>query len=49
MKKVKEKDYEKEITIYYDCIPNRGIGFYFQKLQVELGGSPHLYSKYSFK
>ncbi len=49
MKQVKDKDYEKEISTYYDWIPNRGMGFYFQKLQVELGGTPHLYSKYRIK
>jgi len=49
MKFVKDKDYEKEISTYYDWIPNRGMGFYFQKLQVELGGTPHLYSRYTIK
>lgn len=49
MKRVKDKDYEKEISTYYDWIPNRGMGFYFQKLQVELGGTPHLYSRYAIK
>jgi hypothetical protein len=49
MKLVKDKDYEKEISTYYDWIPNRGMGFYFQKLQVELGGTPHLYSRYTIK
>jgi hypothetical protein len=49
MKLVKEKDYEKDVSIFYDWIPNRGMGFYFQKLQVELGGTPHLYSRYTIK
>jgi len=49
MKLVQEKDYEKEISIYYDWTPNRGMGFYFQKLQIELGGTPHLYSRYRIK
>jgi hypothetical protein len=25
------------------------MGFYFQKLQVELGGTPHLHSRYTIK
>jgi len=50
MKLVKEKDYEKEISFYFfDRIPSRGMGFYFQKLQVELGGTPHLFSKFTIK
>lgn len=49
IKLVKDKDYEKEISTYYDWIPNRGMGFYFQKLQVELGGTPHLHSRYTIK
>jgi hypothetical protein len=49
IKLIEDKDYEKEISIYYDRIPNRGMGFYFQKLQVELGGTPHVYSMYSIK
>jgi hypothetical protein len=49
MKLVKDKEYEKEISNYYDWIPNKGMGFYFQKLQVELGGTPHLYSRFTIK
>lgn len=49
MKLVNEKDYEKELSTYFDWIPNRGMGFYFQKLQIELGGTPHLYSRYTIK
>ncbi len=49
LKLLKDKDYEKEISTYYDWIPNKGMGFYFQKLQVELGGTPHLYSRYTIK
>jgi hypothetical protein len=49
MKLVKEKDYEKDVSIYYDWIPNRGIGFYFQKLQIELGGTPRIFSRYTIK
>ena len=41
---------EKEISFYFfDRIPSRGMGFYFQKLQVELGGTPHLFSKFTIK
>jgi hypothetical protein len=43
---VEKTGYEKEIASFYDRIPNRGMGFYFQKLQVELGGTPRLYSIY---
>jgi len=49
MKLLQDKEYEKEISTYYDWIPNKGMGFYFQKLQVELGGTPHLYSRYTIK
>jgi len=49
IKRVKDNDYEKEISTYCDWIPNRGMGFYFQKLQVELGGTPHLYSRFTLK
>ena len=49
MKLVKEKDYEKDVSIYYDWIPNRGMGFYFQKLQIELGGTPRIFSRYTIK
>lgn len=47
MNLVVKKNYEKEMASLYDWIPNRGMGFYFQKLQVELGGTPHLYSRYT--
>lgn len=46
---VKSKGYEKDIAIYYDWVPNRGMGYYFQKLQIELGGTPHLYSQYTLE
>ena len=49
MKLVKEKDYEKDVSIFYDWIPNRGMGFYFQKLQIELGGTPRIFSRYTIK
>ena len=51
MKLVKDKNYEKEMTTnhYYDWIPSRGMGFYFQKLQIELGGTPHSYSLYTIE
>jgi hypothetical protein len=49
MQLIMDKDYEKEISTYYDWIPNRGMGFYFQKLQIELGGTPHIYSRYTIK
>jgi hypothetical protein len=31
----------------YDWIPNRGMGYYFQRLQIELLGTPHSYSMYT--
>jgi hypothetical protein len=43
----KKNNFVKEISSYYDWIPSRGMGFYFQKLQVELGGTPHFYSRYT--
>ena len=49
IKLTQDKNYEKEISTYYDWIANRGMGFYFQKLQVELGGTAHLYSRYTIK
>jgi hypothetical protein len=49
MKLVTEKEYEKEVSIYYEWIPSRGMGFYFQKLQIELGGTPHFYSTFTVK
>ncbi|MEZ4804466.1 MAG: hypothetical protein R2852_02985 [Bacteroidia bacterium] len=49
MKQVFDKSYLKELAIYYDWIPNRGMGMYFLKLQVELGGTPHLYSRYTIQ
>jgi hypothetical protein len=49
IKAVEKTGYEKEIASFYDWIPNRGMGFYFQKLQVELGGTPHLYSRYTIE
>ena len=49
MKLIKDKDYEKEMATYYDWIESRGLGFYFQELQIELGGTPHLYSLYTIE
>lgn len=40
-----EKKYVQNITnVYPDWMPNRGMGFYFPKLQIELGGTPHIIS-----
>lgn len=49
IKCVQSKDYEKITLLYQNWIPNKGMGFYFQKLQVELGGTPGLYSRYTLK
>ncbi|SFD24031.1 hypothetical protein SAMN05518672_1011206 [Chitinophaga sp. CF118] len=35
------------ITVYKEWIPNRGMGFYFPKLQMELYGTPMLYAIYN--
>jgi hypothetical protein len=48
-KLLQEKEYSKTLAIYYDWIPNKGMGYYFEQLQVELGGSPHMYSMYTIK
>lgn len=42
-------NYANKISTSYDWIQNRGMGFYFQKLQIELGGTPHLWSVYVIK
>jgi len=43
-----EKNYTKDIIkIYTEWIPNRGMGFYFPKLQMELYGTPMLYAIYN--
>jgi hypothetical protein len=46
---IKEKNYGNEMSKIYDWIPNRGMGFYFEKLQVELGGTPHFFSRFVVK
>ena len=40
MKLVAEKKYEIELSSFFDWTPNKGMGYYFPSLQVELGGSP---------
>lgn len=43
----KEKEYSKNITkVYPEWIPNKGMGLYFKKLKMELGGTPRPYSFY---
>lgn len=45
-----EKNYTKDIIkIYPDWIPNRGMGFYFSKLKMELYGTPRLYAIFNVK
>jgi hypothetical protein len=40
-----EKAYTREITkVYPNWVPNRGMGFYFPKLKMELYGTPRLYA-----
>jgi len=46
---IKEKNYATEMSKKYDWIPNRGMGYYFLKLQVEFGGTPHFFSRYVVK
>lgn len=41
----RDKEYSKEvIKVYPEWIPNRGMGFYFPKLRMELYGTPSLYA-----
>ena len=41
----KQKKYQQNIIkLYPEWIPNRGMGFYFPKLHMELYGTPHLYA-----
>lgn len=43
----KEKEYSKKIIkIYTEWTPNKGMGFYFKKLKIELYGTPKPYSFY---
>jgi hypothetical protein len=40
-----KKNYDRDITnVYPDYIPNRGMGYYFPKLKMELYGTPRLYA-----
>lgn len=44
------KEYTKKITNRYpNWTPNRGMGFFFPKLQMELGGTPSLYAVFKVK
>jgi hypothetical protein len=44
------KNYTKDIiNVYKEWIPNRGMGFYFPKLQMELYGTPMLYAIYNVR
>lgn len=43
-----DKEYMQNITnVYPDWIPSRGMGFYFPKVQIELGGTPHAISYFT--
>jgi hypothetical protein len=43
----KEKNYSRDIVkVYSDWIPDRGMGYYFKKLRMELYGTPHLYAMF---
>jgi hypothetical protein len=44
---IREEDYVHSMYSMYDWIPNRGMGYYFQRLQIELLGTPHSYSMYT--
>jgi hypothetical protein len=45
LKVLADKKYVREITkVYKEWIPNRGMGFYFPKLKMELYGTPSLYA-----
>jgi hypothetical protein len=46
----KQKKYVEEITIVYpENSPNRGMGYYFSKLRMELYGTPSQYAYYKIK
>jgi len=50
LKLIDQKDYRKNIIkVYPDWVPNRGMGFYFKKLNIELDGTPHYFSKFELK
>lgn len=42
-----KKYYQKIVKVYKDWIPSRGMGHYFPKLNIELGGTPHGYPYYT--
>lgn len=44
---IREKDYTGGITRVYQYSYNRGMGYYFPKLDMELYGTPHLYACFS--
>jgi hypothetical protein len=45
-----EKNYDRDIiSVYPKWIPNRGMGFYFPDLQMELAGTPGGYSIFKIK
>lgn len=47
LKVVNEKKYTQDITkVYKEWTPNRGMGFYFHKLKMELYGTPMPYAVY---
>jgi hypothetical protein len=46
---VEKKEYEKTVSFYYNWIPNKGMGFYFHLLQVELDGTPQPFSMFTIQ
>lgn len=44
---VEKKEYTRNITKVYSYTYNRGMGYYFPKLDMELYGTPHLYACFS--
>lgn len=46
----KQKKYTEKITeVYPEYTPNRGMGYYFPKLKMELHGTPSPYAVYKIK
>lgn len=51
LKLEEEKDYGNQLSknIYTDCIPNRGMGFYYTKIKIELNGAPSKFAWYNLE
>ena len=49
MQALEASHYEEEMPSLYDWTLSRGMGYYFYKLQVEWGGTPHFYSRFTIR